>query len=61
MTLKALQYYFHDQLDVIYGKDEVYSFFKLLLEHHLKLKPIEIALNPDYSISKNEQLYFDKA
>ena len=61
MTLKALQYYFHDQLDIIYGRDEVYSFFKLLLEQHLKLKPIEITLNPDYNIPKNEQLHFDEA
>lgn len=61
MTLKELQHHFHDQLNAIYGQNEVHSFFKLLVGHHLNFKSIEIALQPNHNISNTEQEYFNKA
>ena len=61
MNLKELQHNFHDQLDTLYGKNEVQSFFKLLVEHRLKLKPIEIIIHPELSISKDDNDYFEDA
>jgi release factor glutamine methyltransferase len=61
MTLRELQHNFHAQLDAIYGKNEVHGFFKLLVEHHLNFKPIEIVLQPNYNVSNAEQDYFNEA
>ena len=61
MNLKELQNIFHTELDSLYDKNEVQSFFKLLVEHHLKLKPIEITLNPNYSISEENLNSFEEA
>ena len=61
MTLKELQNIFHEQLDAVFGNNEVSSFFKLLVEHYLKLKHIEIVLHPEYVISNVNQKYFDEA
>ena len=61
MNLKELQHKFHIQLDSLYGKNEVQNFFKLLVEHHLKLKPIEITLNPDKSITNEDLNRFEEA
>lgn len=60
MNLKELQINFHAQLDDIYGKNEVQSFFKLLSEHILKLKPIEITLQPNFNISSTNQYTFEE-
>jgi release factor glutamine methyltransferase len=60
MTLKALQHYFHEQLDSIYGQNEVSSFFRLLIEHKLNIKPVELVLAPDQTISKTIQKQFDE-
>jgi len=60
MTLKAFQQYFHEQLDAIYGQNEVSSFFRLLIEHILNLKPVELALAPDQTISNAIQEQFDE-
>lgn len=60
MTLKDLQHYFHAQLDSIYGQNEVSSFFRLLIEHLLNLKPVELALAPNQTISKANQKRFDE-
>lgn len=61
MTLKELQHIFHNELDAIHGKNEVDNFFRLLVEHVLYLKPIEITLNPKYSVSNEIQKYFNGA
>lgn len=60
MTLKELQHHFHLQLDAIYGKDEVQSFFKLLIEYFLNFKPIEIVLHPESNISTSNQHRFNE-
>ena len=59
MILKELQQHFHKELDAIYGKDEVHSFFKLLIEHILNFKPIEIVLHSERPISIDNQQRFN--
>lgn len=59
MILKELQHQFHKELDTIYGKDEVQSFFKLLIEFFLNLKPIDIVLHSKRSISIADQHCFN--
>jgi len=59
MTLKELQQHFHSQLDAIYGKDEVQSFFKLLIENVLNFKPIELVLHTESDISITNQHRFN--
>ena len=61
MTLKELQQSFHKQLDGIHGKNETASFFKLLMEHYLNLKPVDIVMHPKYSVSKTEHELFMEA
>ncbi len=61
MTLKELQYHFHNQLDAIYGKQEVASFFRLLMEHYLNIKPIELTLHPKLNLSNADQNQFTEA
>ena len=58
MILKEVLYNFHSELDAIYGKHEVDSFFNLLLEYHLKLDRITLALNPDYLLPKEKEVFF---
>jgi release factor glutamine methyltransferase len=53
MKLKAIKHMFHQQLDELYGANEVDSFFKLLLEHHLNLNSIDLVLKPDITIKKD--------
>jgi release factor glutamine methyltransferase len=51
MTLKELQHHFHEQLNTIYGKNEISSLFKLVMEHYLNLKSIDLALHPKHKVS----------
>jgi len=51
MTLKELQHHFHEQLDGHYGKNEVSSFFRILVDHFLNLKPVDVVINPNDIIS----------
>ncbi|NCO63045.1 MAG: peptide chain release factor N(5)-glutamine methyltransferase [Flavobacteriales bacterium] len=55
MTLKHLQNIFHIELDAMYGKDEVDSFFYLLIGHYHKIKRLDLALEPAKSLSKKEE------
>lgn len=55
MLLKEIKKIFHKELDTIYPKEEVDSFFYLLIEHYLGLERFVLALQPNYSISKEEE------
>ncbi|MGC1473241.1 MAG: peptide chain release factor N(5)-glutamine methyltransferase [Psychroserpens sp.] len=60
LVLKEILYQFHEQLDELYGKEEVDSFFGLLMDHYLKLKRIHLVLHPKYEIeAENGQLFLD--
>jgi release factor glutamine methyltransferase len=61
MRLKAILEQFHLALDDQYGKDEVSTFFNLLLEHYLGIKRIQLVLNPDYLITKDQGFLFLEA
>ncbi len=55
MKLKGIQGIFHKELDTVFGKNEVDSFFNILISHYLKLNRIALVLEPDLTISKEEQ------
>ncbi|MGZ0017912.1 peptide chain release factor N(5)-glutamine methyltransferase [Yeosuana sp. AK3] len=56
MTLKHLQNIFHSELDARFGKDEVNSFFYLLIGHYHNIKRLDLALEPEKNLSKDEEL-----
>lgn len=51
MLLKKIKDNFHKELDELFGKDEVVSFFFIILEHLHQMKRVDLALQPDFSIS----------
>lgn len=55
MRLKDIQDIFHKELDLIYGKEEVDSFFFMILDDYFNIFRIELALKPELSITKEEQ------
>ncbi|QWX82562.1 peptide chain release factor N(5)-glutamine methyltransferase [Cellulophaga sp. HaHaR_3_176] len=55
MYLKEIKNIFHLELDVVYGKEEVNSFFYMLIEHYLELERFILALEPNLVISKEEE------
>jgi len=60
LILKTILYNFHKELDDIYGKHEVDSFFNILMEHYLNLKRIRLVLEPGFVVSKEQsQVLFD--
>ena len=60
MVLKELQNIFHIELDIIYGKDEVNSFFFLCTEYYLSVPRIQLTLEPEFAITKPETETFFK-
>ena len=50
MLVKEIKYNFHEQLDALFGKEEVESFFLILTEYLHNLKRIDLALNPNFEI-----------
>lgn len=55
MKLKEIQVLLHNELDAIYGKDEVNSFFYLLIESFCDFSRIKLALEPEKTITKKEE------
>ncbi|EAR00426.1 peptide chain release factor N(5)-glutamine methyltransferase [Maribacter sp. HTCC2170] len=55
MLLKEIKNIYHKELDSIYPKDEVASFFYLAIEHYLKLERFVLALQPSLIIKKEEE------
>lgn len=54
MKAKDLKDIFHKELDAIYGKDEVASFFYLSIEFRLNVARIQLMLEPEFSLTKDE-------
>jgi release factor glutamine methyltransferase len=54
MVLKDIQHIFHKELDAVYGKDEVNSFFFLCIEQYLNLPRFQLALQSEFTIPKPE-------
>ena len=60
MQLKDILDIYHKELDLIYGKNEVDSFFNLLIEFHFNLKRIQLIVDPNYLLdNQQEQLMFE--
>ena len=55
MKLKEIQAIYHKELDAIYGLDEVNSFFYLLIQTYYDFSRIQLALDPNFKISKQGQ------
>ncbi|MFK5972745.1 MAG: peptide chain release factor N(5)-glutamine methyltransferase [Flavobacteriaceae bacterium] len=55
MLLREIKNIFHKELDEFYPKEEVDSFFYMLIEHHLNLERFVLAMQPELLISKNEE------
>ncbi|MBP94285.1 MAG: protein-(glutamine-N5) methyltransferase, release factor-specific [Flavobacteriaceae bacterium] len=55
MILKDIQNIFHQELDSIYGTEEVRSFFNILIDFYLGLNRITLVLEPNYTITKEEE------
>jgi len=55
MRLKDIQDIYHKELDEHFGKNEVDSFFNLVIEHYLKLDRIHLFIEPEYVVTKTEE------
>lgn len=55
MLLREVKNIFHLELDPLYPKEEVDSFFYILIEHHLSLERFVLAMQPDLIISKEDE------
>ena len=55
MVLKEIKNIYHKELDELYAKEEVDSFFYLLIEHYLKLQRFVLALQPNLTLTKEEE------
>ena len=55
MLLREVKNIFHKELDSLYPKEEVDSFFYMLLEHYLKLERFILAIEPNLIISKEDE------
>ena len=58
MHLKEIKNIFHKELDILYPKEEVDSFFAMMMEHYLGLERFALALNPNLIITKDEEQPF---
>ncbi|WP_396600727.1 peptide chain release factor N(5)-glutamine methyltransferase [Algibacter sp. R77976] len=56
MKLKHLKNIFHEDLDAIYGEDEVDSFFYMLIKDYFDVSRIQLATNPKYAIDDPERI-----
>ncbi|APQ19180.1 peptide chain release factor N(5)-glutamine methyltransferase [Maribacter hydrothermalis] len=55
MLLREIKNIFHTELDVLYGKEEVNSFFYLLIEHYFDLERFVLAIQPELVIDKEQE------
>ncbi|RSK38297.1 peptide chain release factor N(5)-glutamine methyltransferase [Mangrovimonas spongiae] len=55
MILKEIHYIYHNELDAIYGSDEVDSFFYWLIEHYFQCNRLTLALEPQFALTKTEE------
>lgn len=61
VLLKEIKNIFHTELDVLYGKEEVSSFFYMLIEHYFNLERFVLAIQPELVISKEQETTIFKA
>ncbi|WP_420573108.1 peptide chain release factor N(5)-glutamine methyltransferase [Kordia sp.] len=61
MRLKDIQNIFHKELDEIYGKNEVDSFFFMLAEDYFGIERFALVLDPEFVITKEQETPMFKA
>lgn len=61
MTLQELKHTFLTELDGQYPKEEINSFFHLLVSNTLNFSKIEVALNPNFDVNNVITEYFKNA
>jgi release factor glutamine methyltransferase len=54
MTLLEFKHTLHTELQELYDKNEIDSFFKLLIAYQLDLSSVDIALNPNLDITQHD-------
>ncbi|HDZ06280.1 hypothetical protein LCGC14_0148040 [marine sediment metagenome] len=55
MLLREIKNIYHIELDAIYGKEEVNSFFYLLIEHYFGLERFVLAIQTELVIDKEQE------
>ncbi|WP_282180064.1 peptide chain release factor N(5)-glutamine methyltransferase [Maribacter stanieri] len=55
MLLREIKNIYHSELDAIYGKEEVNSFFYLLIEHYFDLERFILAIQPELVIDIEQE------
>tara|TARA_R110000765_G_scaffold212007_2_gene317077 strand:- start:12004 stop:12852 length:849 start_codon:yes stop_codon:yes gene_type:complete len=55
VLLREIKNIFHSELDVLYGKEEVSSFFNLLIEHYFDLERFVLTIQPELGIDKKQE------
>lgn len=55
MLLKEIKDIFHKELGKLYPKEEIDSFFYRCIEHYLKLERFILAIQPGYTLTKDEE------
>ncbi len=61
MIVSEIKNIFHLELDALYPKEEVATFFYLLLEKHLRLERFALVMQPQLTIGKEEEQPFFEA
>lgn len=61
MQVSEIKKIFHLELDTIYNKEEVTHFFYLMLEKYLKLDRFVLVMQPNLTVSKEEEEPFFEA
>ena len=56
MRLKDIQNIFHEALGSMFGKEEVESFFFMLIESYYGISRIQLAMDSDYAIDGSEKI-----
>ena len=56
MKLKDIKNKFNEVLDAIYGKEEVDSFFFMLIDAYYKVSRIQLAMEPDFKIKNQDAI-----
>jgi release factor glutamine methyltransferase len=58
MKALDLKQVYHNELDAIYGKEEVESFFFISTEHYLNAPRFQFSLQPDFTLTNSETEQF---
>ena len=61
MQIQQFKKEFFESLNNLYPTTEIQSFFNILIEHHLNLSRIDVALKPDYKIENPNLVFLQNA